>query len=124
MLLTYFRVCAIWSKCPIITSVFGLLWLATISGSLTSAVGVVSTHGIGSPYCTEMVSHAFVAAAVLTPLVNNLAVFVAITYGLCKTCTNNQEKMTIKKGYRIFILGESLQKFSKALLQTCQLCYL
>lgn len=124
MLLSYFRVRAIWNKCLIITAVFGVLWIACVCGSLTSAVGVVSMHENSSPYCTEMVSHEFVATAVLAPLVNNLAVFAAITYGLCKTCASHQEKMSITKGYRVFILGESLQKFSKALLQTCQLCYL
>ncbi|KDR66879.1 hypothetical protein GALMADRAFT_147530 [Galerina marginata CBS 339.88] len=125
MLLSYFRVCAVWNRNSIIKGLFGFLWFAGFCGSLTSAAGIVSSHWPkGSPYCTERTAGEFVAAAILGPLVNHFSVFVAITYGVCRTCAGNHDKLTIRAGYRVFVLGESLPAFSKAILQTCQLCYL
>lgn len=84
----------------------------------------MSRHDGDSPYCTEAVIGEYVSAAVLGPMVNHLAVFVAITYGVCKICAENHDRFTIRAGYRVFVLGESLPTFSKAILQACQLCYL
>lgn len=124
MLLSYFRVCAIWHLDKAIKAIFGFLWLAGVCGSLTSAVGITSRHEHASPYCTESVSGQFVSAAVISPVINHLCVFVAITYGVCKHSLEAQEKLTIKKRYKVFVLGESLPAFSKAVLQACQMCYL
>lgn len=124
MLLSYFRVCAIWNRNTTLKHLFGILWLFGVCGGLTSAAGIVSKHYGGSPYCTESVAGEFVSAAVIGPMVNHLAVFLAITYGVCKICAENHDRLTIRAGYRVFVLGESLPTFSKAVLQSCQLCYL
>ncbi|KAH9475022.1 hypothetical protein JR316_0012123 [Psilocybe cubensis] len=123
-LLSYFRVCAIWNGNTTARFLFALFWLCGVAGSLTTATGVMSQHISNSPYCTEIVVGQYVSAAVLGPMINHLAVFLAITYGVCKICADNHDKLTFRAGYRVFVLGESLPTFSKAILQACQLCYL
>ncbi|KDR66883.1 hypothetical protein GALMADRAFT_106061 [Galerina marginata CBS 339.88] len=124
MLLSYFRVCAVWDRKRSILVVFGFLWVVGVAGSLTTVGGLSFDHFNGSPYCTEIVAGDYVGAAVFGPTVNHLIVFIATTYGLCRSYANFHNKFSITRGYRVFVLGESLPSFSKAALQASQLCYL
>jgi len=126
MLLSYFRVCAVWDRSRSILVVFGFLWVVGVAGSLTTVAGLSFDHFDGSPYCTEIVpsGRGYVGAAVFGPTINHLIVFVATTYGLCRSYANFHNKFSITRSYRVFVLGESLPAFSKAVLQASQLCYL
>lgn len=125
MLLSYFRVCAVWAKNYYIISIYFFLWLTGVAGSLTVLKGLPFSHLGGSPYCDEFVLDEFVAAAVFAPTINHIFVFFAIAYGVCKThLAVTHEKFSIRSSYRVFVLGDSLPAFSKALLQASQLCYL
>lgn len=125
MLLSYFRVCAVWAKNYYIIGIYFFFWLAGVAGSLTVIVGLPFSHMDGSPYCNEFVLDGFVAAAVFAPTINHILVFIAITYGVCRThLAVVHDKFSMKSSYKVFILGESLPAFSKTLLQASQLCYL
>jgi len=123
ILLSYFRVCAVWGKNRIIIVFFGFLWLCAVAGTLTSITGIKFVGFPGSPYCSVFVGGDYVAAAVFGPTFNHVLVFIAITYGVCMSRTNSQSLFS-SGGYRIFIFGDSLPAFSKAILQSSQLCYL
>ncbi|KAF9547615.1 hypothetical protein CPC08DRAFT_769410 [Agrocybe pediades] len=124
MLLSYFRVCAVWGKNKAIVVVFGFLWLSCVACTLTSITGITFASFPGVPYCSVFVSGNYVSAAVIGPTVNHILVFVAITYGVCMSRTNGHQSLFSSGGYRTFIFGESLPAFSKAILQSSQLCYL
>ncbi|KAH9475025.1 hypothetical protein JR316_0012126 [Psilocybe cubensis] len=125
MLLSYFRVCAVWAKNYYIIGIYLLLWLTGVAGSLTVFSGLPFTHLEGSPYCLEFVLHGFVAAAVFAPTINHVLVFFAIAYGVCKAhILATHQKLSISSSYRVFFFGDSLPAFSKTMLQASQLCYL
>jgi len=120
LLLSYIRVCAVWNRNRIIMFVFGFLWLSSIAGGLTTISGL--TELSAPPLCLDMTSGNYVAASVLGPTLNHIIVFGAITYGLCRP--RSSSFLDITKGYRVYLFGDTLPAFSKALLQTSQICYL
>ncbi|KAF9547618.1 hypothetical protein CPC08DRAFT_769413 [Agrocybe pediades] len=129
LLLSYFRVCAVWSSSRPIVITFGFLWLCALAGSLTTIPGIqIIKVPIFSPLCLNYIAGNYLAAAVLGPTVNHILVFCAITYGLCRPRAMSQNFLDFGTGrggggYRVYVFGDTLPAFSKALLQSSQLCY-
>jgi len=121
LLLSYIRVCAVWNRSKAIVATFGFLWLASLAGSLTT-VGGITNFSVGD-FCAERTAGDYVAAAILAPTINHIIVFLTITYGLCRS-RSQASLLDLRRGYKLYILGDTLPAFSKALLQTSQLCYL
>ena len=121
LLLSYIRVCAVWNRSMPIVLVFGCLWLVALAGSLTT-VGGITQLSIGS-ICVEVTAKNYVSAAVIAPTVNHVIVFAMITYGLCRHGSRDP-LLDLRRGYKLYVLGDTLPAFSKALLQTSQMCYL
>jgi len=120
LLLSYFRVCAVWNRRPKVILGFGLLWASSIAGSFTVIRGLGMERVSGQ--CIERVMHGYLSASVVLPTVNHIVVFIAITVGLCRF--NTTSILDIRAGVRLYIFGDTLPAFSKALLQTSQLCYM
>ncbi|KAF4622241.1 hypothetical protein D9613_009389 [Agrocybe pediades] len=119
LLLSFIRVSAVWNRCSRVVIVFGFLWLCAVAGSFTviKGIGILKIEGL----CLETVFHPYVSAAVILPTANHVLVFIAITVGLCKC--HSTSIFDFGKGVRLYIFGETLPAFSKALLQSSQLCY-
>lgn len=110
---------------------FFVLWLASVGGALTIIKGSPFIHvKLGSPYCDEVVTSDIVAASLIMPTINHFLIFVATVYGICINHITVGKRgvgaggNTMRTGYRIVVLGDSLPEFSKAILQASQLCYL
>ncbi|KAF4622234.1 hypothetical protein D9613_009385 [Agrocybe pediades] len=124
LLLSYIRVCAVWNRSLPIVAIFGLLWLSAVAGSFTNIKGEGLSSGVlpGSNLCLEFLAHPYLAAAIILPTTNHLIVFIAITIGLCRYQRHNSI-FDLGKGVRLYIFGDTLPAFSKALLQSSQICY-
>ncbi|KAF4622093.1 hypothetical protein D9613_009444 [Agrocybe pediades] len=129
LLLSYIRVCAVWNRSRPIVLLFGVLWLFALACSLTTIPGIqILKNPQFSDLCFEFIEGNYLAAAVLGPTVNHVLVFCAITYGLCRPRAMNQNFLDFGTGrggggYRVYVFGDTLPAFSKALLQSSQLCY-
>lgn len=121
LFLSYIRVCAVWNRSKTVILIFGMLWLASLASSLTTVRGLTILRL--EQLCLPETAGDFVAAAVVVPTINHVFVFSTITYGLCRT-RSQPSLLDFRKGYRLYILGDTLPDFSKALLQSSQLCYL
>ncbi|KAF4622233.1 hypothetical protein D9613_009384 [Agrocybe pediades] len=121
LLLSFIRVSAVWNRCSRVVSVFGLLWLTAVAGSFTVIKGIGIEQVSGVKLCLERVAHPYLAASIILPTINHIIVFIAISIGLCKC--HDSSIFNIGKGIRLYIFGDTLPAFSKALLQSSQLCY-
>ncbi|KAF9545040.1 hypothetical protein CPC08DRAFT_823966 [Agrocybe pediades] len=120
LLLSYIRVCVIWNRNRWIVATYGILWLVAIGGSFT-VIGGMALQSVQG-HCLNTVVHEYMAASVILPTTNHLIVFVAITIGLCRSHTTSI--FDIGKGVRLYVFGDTLPAFSKALLQSSQICYI
>ncbi|KAF9557222.1 hypothetical protein CPC08DRAFT_725197 [Agrocybe pediades] len=113
LLLSCIRVYAVWKGSNRVVVIFGLLWMTTVAGCCTIVSGseMISVQGL----CLEYLAHPYLAAVVILPTANHCIVFLAITVGLCR----NHGSSSIK----LYVLGDALPAFSKAFLQSSQICY-
>ncbi|KAF8154873.1 hypothetical protein B0H34DRAFT_799606 [Crassisporium funariophilum] len=118
-LLSYLRVCAVWNWNKVIVGIFGLLYLASVGGGLTITKGIRGAQFPGTDFCFDIVEGNYISAALFILLVNDTAVFLAITYGV----SSMLQDTTIKGGIQRAFFGKSLPAFSKALLQDSQFSY-
>jgi len=122
MLLSYIRVCAVWRWNRFIVGFFGVLWLSTVASSFTMLRTNKAIQVPGELYCT-LVTIVDSGPIFLTPwisvFVNQTAIFLAITYGVCKNTLGGD--LTFRDGIPL-MLGKGLPTFSRALIHDSQIC--
>ena len=118
ILLSYFRVCAVWHWNRFIVALFGVLWLSVVA-SLFTLIHSIKPVEMKS-YCNLVIAGPLILAPFITTVFNHTFVFLAITYGVCKSTISD---LTFRDGI-LLILGKTLPTFSKALLHDSQLCYM
>ncbi|KAF5339516.1 hypothetical protein D9758_016365 [Tetrapyrgos nigripes] len=119
-LLLLFRVIAIWHRNKVVMAVFILLWLSVAGSSLAAPFGIFGEQ-IGQTCILTRIS-AFDEAMPFTGLVNDSAVFIAITYWIISySVFENNWNAQVKA----FFGGKGvLPLFSRKLLESGQQYYL
>jgi len=120
-LLFFFRTRAVFDRNPWIVAFFAGLWLAVVAACVTVIVGVNGVNIGSTRYCIDGTVKPFVTTATIIPLINDTLVFFAITWRL--SC-NSYARPTLKDGLRVWIFGDYLPIFSRAMLQDGQAYYL
>jgi hypothetical protein len=120
-LLFFFRTRAVFDRNPWIVAFFAVLWLGVVAACVTVIVGVDGTNLDSTRYCIDGTVKPYVTTATIIPLINDTLVFFAITWRL--SC-NSFARPTLKDGLRVWIFGDYLPIFSKAMLQDGQAYYL
>ncbi|KAF8812436.1 hypothetical protein BYT27DRAFT_7133062 [Phlegmacium glaucopus] len=120
-LLFFFRTRAVFDRDPWVVAFFACSWLAVVAGYLTFIIKVVQVKAI--PGTCQVLAHfrSFATAATIITLINDTLVFLAITWRLF---SNSYGRRTIGDNIRVFLFGDYLPVFSKAMLQAGQLYYL
>ncbi|ESK85524.1 hypothetical protein Moror_10086 [Moniliophthora roreri MCA 2997] len=121
-LLLFLRVRAVYTENRPVMAVFFVAFLAVMGlSTLSPFVGSGQSAGPQNPYCTTTKSNIQLGVALLiVPLVNNIAVFVAITIKLLpkeETATSHRDTMS---RIRRFLRGKHLPGLSRTLWQDGQ----
>ncbi|PSR83886.1 hypothetical protein PHLCEN_2v5595 [Hermanssonia centrifuga] len=123
-LLMFFRVRAVFSHSTPTVIAFGLLWAATLGGSLTVPIAFHSGPfdiAVATDGCFGTVFPAYVFSAYLISAVYDALLFLAVTYRLLFYHLYRDGQTSRLKS---FFSGEGLGHVSKVLLQTGQSYYL
>ncbi|KAF7335958.1 hypothetical protein MSAN_02309200 [Mycena sanguinolenta] len=120
-MLFFIRVTAVWHSSKIAYMVFFILWLAVPSASITAPLGVRAVHIGPTTQCTVTDVGANIGVAVIVPLINDTAVFLAINY---RILTHTLVADSSMARLRVFLGGKGLSTLSRALLQSGQHFYL
>ena len=124
-LLFFFRTRAVFNRNRWVVAFFACLWLAVLGGCLAYIVDafkpVVLNPALNrATLCLKSGNNPFVSATIITPLINDTLVFLAITWRLSRNSYDPYKRSGIKD----LILGDHLPVFSKVLLQDGQVYYL
>ncbi|KAF7351736.1 hypothetical protein MSAN_01606800 [Mycena sanguinolenta] len=120
-LLFFLRVTAVWHPSKIAYAIFFILWLGVIAGGITAPIGVRGAHIGPTTQCITTVVPGTIEVAAIMPLINDSAVFLAISYRILAHTIVADSSMA---RLRVFLGGKGLSTLSQALLQTGQHFYL
>ncbi|KAF7335966.1 hypothetical protein MSAN_02310000 [Mycena sanguinolenta] len=120
-MLFYLRVTAVWHPNKIIYGVFAVLLIAIPCASMTAPLGVRSAHIGPTKQCITTSVPAYIEVSAIMPLVNDTAIFLAITY---RILSNTIAANSLWGRLRIFFGGKGGSALSQALLQSGQHFYL
>ncbi|KAJ6454664.1 hypothetical protein C8R45DRAFT_915166 [Mycena sanguinolenta] len=121
-MLFFIRVTAVWHPSKIAYAVFFILWLAVPSASITAPLGVRSAHIGPTMQCITTSVPANIEVAAIIPLVNDTAIFLAITYRILENTIVMDSP--VRGRLSVFFGGAGLSTLSHALLQSGQHFYL
>ncbi|KAF7334209.1 hypothetical protein MSAN_02382200 [Mycena sanguinolenta] len=120
-LLFFLRVTAVWHPSKIAYAIFSILCMAVLGAGITAPLGIPAAQIGPTKQCIITAVPANTELAVIMPLINDTAVFLAITYRvLAHTVVANSSMAR----FRVFLGGKGLSTLSQALLQTGQHFYL
>ncbi|KAF7336006.1 hypothetical protein MSAN_02314300 [Mycena sanguinolenta] len=116
------RVTAVWHPNKIAFGVFSILWLAVLGAGITSPLGIRGAHIGPTMQCiiTDVLP-GDVELATIMPLVNDTAIFFAISY---RILAHVLVADSLADRLRVFFGGNGLSALSQALLQGGQHFYL
>ncbi|KAJ6454610.1 hypothetical protein C8R45DRAFT_599735 [Mycena sanguinolenta] len=121
-MLFFLRVTAVWHPSKIAYTVFFILWLAVLAGGITAPIGVRAGHIGPTMQCITTDVPGYVEVAAIMPLVNDTAIFFAITY---RILANKMAGDSRAARMRVFFGGGTgLSTLSQALLHSGQHFYL
>ncbi|KAF7978607.1 hypothetical protein HWV62_45342 [Athelia sp. TMB] len=119
-LLFLLRVRAVYLKSTRITTVFGVLWLATVGITVLTSLNLRAAHLHGARICTDEDPAKYTKMPVYATFVNDTIVFLAITYRLtADAAVGNDWRSRLLSVVR----GKGLRRLSRSLLQSGQLYY-
>ncbi|KAH7929193.1 hypothetical protein BV22DRAFT_1125959 [Leucogyrophana mollusca] len=113
-LLFLLRVVVIWRGNKRILALFSVLWMCAVGGMIAIPVGIRGAHIGPTQQCINTDVAPCTKAAASVGLVNDSAIFVAISYRILTRCVVED---TFKGRVRAFFGGASIPQFSRALLQ-------
>ncbi|KAF7335965.1 hypothetical protein MSAN_02309900 [Mycena sanguinolenta] len=120
-MLFFVRVTAVWHQSKIAYVVFFILWVAVLGAGLAAPLGVRGEHIGPTAQCIVTVVPAYIKVAAITPLVNDTAIFLAITY---RILAHTIVADCLGARLRIFFGGRGSSALSQALLRSGQHFYL
>ncbi|KAJ6450769.1 hypothetical protein C8R45DRAFT_1127476 [Mycena sanguinolenta] len=120
-MLFFLRVTAIWQPSKIAFAVFSILWIAVLGAGTTIPLGIRGAHIGPTAQCINTVVPAYTEVAVIMPLINDTAIFLAIT---CRILAQAIVADSFVARLRVFFDGTGLSILSQALLQSGQHFYL
>ncbi|KAF7335986.1 hypothetical protein MSAN_02312300 [Mycena sanguinolenta] len=120
-MLFYLRVTSVWHPSKIVYVVFSTLLIAVPSASITAPLGVRSAHIGPTMQCIITSVPGNIEVAVIIPLINDTAIFLAITY---RILSNTIATDSLWGRLSVFFGGAGLSALSQALLQSGQHFYL
>jgi hypothetical protein len=119
-LLFFFRIRAVFNNNIYIVAVFGLLWLATLAGSLTVPFAISGTHVGPTKHCINTGVKPFSSTGIIVSTVNDTLVLIFISWRLVQS--SYQE--SFRGRAKTFFIGDGLPAFSRSLIQSGQEYYL
>ncbi|KAF9471347.1 hypothetical protein BDN70DRAFT_888251 [Pholiota conissans] len=120
-LLFFIRLRAIYNRDRIVVAFFFLLWLGLLGTTMIVPITILGGNIGPTQYCIDEDVPNAVYAAIISPLVHDTLVFIAITYRLVR---NAHLETGLKDGMAVAFSGEYLPAFSKGLLKDGQKYYL
>ncbi|KAF7335944.1 hypothetical protein MSAN_02307800 [Mycena sanguinolenta] len=119
-LLFFLRVTAVWYPSKIVYAVFSILWMAVLGAGITIPVVIRAAHIGPTAQCIIGAPSAKSELAFIVPLINDTAIFLAITYRILAHTIADSSMAR----FRAFLGGKGLFALSHALLQSGQYFYL
>jgi len=120
-LLFFMRLRAIYNRDRIVVAAFFVLWLGLLGTTVIVPIVILGANIGPTQYCIDADVPSSVYAAILSPLIHDTLVFIAITYRLVK---NAHREMGLKDGMTIAVSGKYLPSFTRGLLKDGQKYYL
>ncbi|KAF8207921.1 hypothetical protein K438DRAFT_1904628 [Mycena galopus ATCC 62051] len=115
--LFFLRARAIYDQNPFFVAFLAISWVGVAVSSAMVPAGINGGNIGPTNYCRAVSTKPFISAVTIAPLFNDTIIFVAISWRLYRNSH-------VDRSFRNFVTGESLPRFSKALLQDGQLYYL
>ncbi|KAJ6454675.1 hypothetical protein C8R45DRAFT_1037680 [Mycena sanguinolenta] len=115
------RVTAVWHPNKIAYVVFSTLWIAVLGTSIAAPIGIRGAHIGPTMQCTTTAVPANVELSVISLLINDTAIFLAINYRILAHTIAVDSPMT---RLRAFFGGNGLSTLTQALLESGQHFYL
>ncbi|PPQ90162.1 hypothetical protein CVT25_012473 [Psilocybe cyanescens] len=113
----YIRVCAVHAMNRFIIVIYGIGWLATVAMT-TTVTKTFTVHRVG-PFCLERVQGHLLSPTVIVLLVNEIFVYLAVTYKVYTLILNKH--ISVAKKLKLLAFGSSLPVLSSVILQDSQL---
>ncbi|KAJ6454612.1 hypothetical protein C8R45DRAFT_1189119 [Mycena sanguinolenta] len=120
-MLFFLRVIAVWYPSRIVFAVFFVFWLAVLGAGISAPLGIRGAHIGPTAQCITTAVLANVKLAAIMPLINDTAVFFAITY---RILAHTIVADSLVARLRIFFGGMGASRLSQALLRSGQHFYL
>ncbi|KAF7335964.1 hypothetical protein MSAN_02309800 [Mycena sanguinolenta] len=120
-MLFFVRVTAVWHSSKIAYAVFFVLWVAVFAASISAPLGIRGAHIGPTAQCIITAVPAYIKVAAITPLVNDTAIFLAITY---RILAHTIVADSLVGRLRVFFGGRGSSALSQALLRSGQHFYL
>ncbi|KAJ6454661.1 hypothetical protein C8R45DRAFT_1189299, partial [Mycena sanguinolenta] len=120
-MLFFIRATAVWYPSKIAYVVFSILWIAVLGAGMTIPLGDRAAHIGPTTQCIIAITPAGTEFALIIPLINDSAIFLAINYRILAHAIVADSSMA---RLRVFLGGKASSTLSKALLQTGQHFYL
>ncbi|KAF7373792.1 hypothetical protein MSAN_00590900 [Mycena sanguinolenta] len=120
-MLLFLRVIAVWHESKIAFAVFSLLWIGVLGAGITIPLGIRGAHIGPTAQCINTAVPDYTQVAVIMPLINDTAIFLAITYRILAHTIADSPVTRL----RVFFggTGPGLSALSQALLQSGQHFY-
>ncbi|KAF7373784.1 hypothetical protein MSAN_00590100 [Mycena sanguinolenta] len=120
-MLFFLRVTAIWQPSRFAFAVFSILWIAVVGAGITIPLGVRGVHIGPTAQCIMTTLPADTQVAVIMPLINDTAIFFAITYRILANTIADSPVARLRVVFGG--TGPGLSALSQALLQSGQHFY-
>ncbi|KAF7373768.1 hypothetical protein MSAN_00588500 [Mycena sanguinolenta] len=120
-MLFFLRVTAVWYPSKIAFAVFSILWIAVLGAGITALPRIRGAHIGPTMQCITTTIPADIEVSVIMPLINDTAIFLAITY---RILAHTIVADSVLAHLRIFFGGTGLSTLSRALLRGGQHFYL
>ncbi|KAJ6465729.1 hypothetical protein C8R45DRAFT_877293, partial [Mycena sanguinolenta] len=119
-MLFFLRVAAVWHPSKVAYVVFSLLWIGVLGAGITAPLGLRGAHIGPSTLCIITAVPVDIEVAVIMPLINDTAIFLAINY---RILAHTIVADSFLARLRIFFGGNGLSALSQALLRGGQHFY-
>jgi hypothetical protein len=120
-LLFFLRVRAVYSGRPLVTWIFGFLWVCVVGAAITVPVGIKAIK-VGGSLCLVSKVPAYAGAASTVLMVNDTLVVLAISYRLLTN--THRDNAGVGERLRAFFSGANLHAYSMAVFRDGQKYYM
>jgi hypothetical protein len=119
--LFFLRVRAVYSGRPLVTWIFGFLWVCVVGAAITVPIGIKAIK-VGGSLCLVSKVPAYAGAAATVLMVNDTLVVLAISYRLLTN--THRDNAGVGERLRAFFSGANLHAYSMAVFRDGQKYYM